>query len=876
MRTLTGLIAAAFVTAGWGCGGEPVDYAPDDALAPAEIRGDSTRWPDIRFADQTEPDLLSLDFGGAPDESDDPGNEVLTPECEPGEGCLFDRCSQNADCLSGWCVGHMGESLCTKTCVLDCPAGFTCKLVSGTQPDAVFICISDFPVLCRPCAASSDCISGAGEPGVCVDYGPDGDYCGGACKADGDCPWGFVCEEVVTVDGVGSQQCVSATGQCPCASHSVELAAWTSCERSSEWGTCKGQRMCSDTGLSDCDAPVPQAEVCNGIDDDCDGNLDEGEGGGAPALCDDGNECTTDSCLGAGGCTSVPQDGAECSDGDPCTQSDECQSGVCKGFAVTCDDNNPCTSDSCDPQGDCQNDPTPGACDDGDDCTLGDACVQGSCVAGIAVNCADNNPCTDDSCDPSGGCLNETNEAPCEDGNPCTVNDLCTKGACVGGADVDCDDGNPCTVDACQAGVGCLFMITDGPCDDQNACTTLDHCSLGVCTSSALVLCDDKNICTTDLCAPDVGCSVVFNEAPCNDNDVCTVDDGCDQGKCVSKSTLKCDDGNQCTVDSCDPELGCDFAPVDMGPPPVASSNSPACEGGDIQLVTDEVAGAEYLWKGPNGFISSLRNPTLAGISAANAGTYQVQVIVNGCPGPKATVDVVVLPASHGVKSFTYTGSAQSWVVPECATKLTVEAYGAQGGYPKSNPSLPGKGGKIQAVVPVTPGTTLYVLVGGEASGQSGGYNGGGNGSGDGQGAFLLYGGGGGGASDIRAGGQALADRILVAGGGGGAGRDGTQPGNNGGGGGGSTGQNGSKSYSGASVGTGGSQNAGGSSGGTLGAGGNGTYTQGGGGGGGYYGGGGASYAGGGGGSSFAAVGSYNIVHTQGVRSGSGEVTLSW
>jgi hypothetical protein len=42
-------------------------------------------------------------------------------------------------------------------------------------------------------------------------------------------------------------------------------------------------------------------EVCNGIDDDCDGTVDNGGG----ALCSDGDGCTADVCTGVGGCSAT-------------------------------------------------------------------------------------------------------------------------------------------------------------------------------------------------------------------------------------------------------------------------------------------------------------------------------------------------------------------------------------------------------------------------------------------------------------------------------------------------------------------------------------------------------------------------------------------
>jgi hypothetical protein len=48
------------------------------------------------------------------------------------------------------------------------------------------------------------------------------------------------------------------------------------------------------------------------------------------------------------------------------------------------------------------------------------------------IVCNDNNPCTNDSCDPASGCVFTNNTATCNDNNPCTVNDTCGGGTCTG------------------------------------------------------------------------------------------------------------------------------------------------------------------------------------------------------------------------------------------------------------------------------------------------------------------------------------------------------------------------------------------------------------------------------------------------------------
>jgi hypothetical protein len=116
-------------------------------------------------------------------------------------------------------------------------------------------------------------------------------------------------------------------------------------------------------------------------------------------------------------------------------------------------------------------------------------------------------------------------------------------------------------------------------------------------------------------------------------------------------------------------------------------------------------------------------------------------------------------------KTFNYTGGAQHFKVPAGVTHITVVALGAHG---TARGSRIVRGGRVHAVIPVTPGERLLVYVGGNASGATGGFNGGGTGGASAYSGSSGYGGGG--ASDVREGGDALSDRILVAGGGGGNG----------------------------------------------------------------------------------------------------------
>ena len=243
--------------------------------------------------------------------------------------------------------------------------------------------------------------------------------------------------------------------------------------------------------------------------------------------------------------------------------------------------------------------------------------------------------------------------------------------------------------------------------------------------------------------------------------------------------------------------------------------------------------------------------------------------------------------------TFNYTGAAQTFLVPAGVTSITVDAFGAQGGgggsFAPGVGGAGGLGGEAQATFSVVPGTNYQINVGGQ---------------GGAIGAGSSLGGGGGGASDLRTGADTLSDRVIVAGGGGGGGGATSAAGGAGGSGGGTTGGDGGGSSCGSGGGGGGTQSAGGAGGtgnlpghpGSLGqggtpfqiGGGSGGFNGGaeggnasiraGGGGGGYYGGGGGddscpASGGGGGGSGFTPGGTGM---TNGVRSGHGQVTITY
>jgi gliding motility-associated-like protein len=65
--------------------------------------------------------------------------------------------------------------------------------------------------------------------------------------------------------------------------------------------------------------------------------------------------------------------------------------------------------------------------------------------------------------------------------------------------------------------------------------------------------------------------------------------------------------------------------------PAFIEHNGPLCEGSTLILSTPTVPGANYLWSGPNGFVSTEQNPTRSLVTAIDSGVYEVRVIVDGC-----------------------------------------------------------------------------------------------------------------------------------------------------------------------------------------------------------------------------------------------------
>ena len=247
--------------------------------------------------------------GGADDVQGGDGNDVIRNR--PGDA--VDGGAGSDTCTGSGCESAPG-SRCSADA--DCAAGQRCLAVTG---------------LCVACLGDPEC--------------RDGSYCNGAescvpatgCQAgtppqvdDGDACTLDACDEAaeqvthVWLDADGDGACddsdacpgdpgKTAAGACGCGVADLD------------------QDVDGFLGCFDCDDGNPgthtgAAEVCDSVDNDCNGVTDEG----TEPECDDGNACTADSCVGLG-CSNVASPA-----GTTCGASGSCDgTGVCVEAGAT-------------------------------------------------------------------------------------------------------------------------------------------------------------------------------------------------------------------------------------------------------------------------------------------------------------------------------------------------------------------------------------------------------------------------------------------------------------------------------------------------------------------------------------------------------------
>lgn len=97
-------------------------------------------------------------------------------------------------------------------------------------------------------------------------------------------------------------------------------------------------------------------------------------------------------------------------------------------------------------------------------------------------------------------------DADCDDACFCNGVEQCVEGVCVAGAD-PCEASACATREGCDEVGGCTFTPNDSACDDGNPCNGTERCDVMTgCRAGPPPTCNDGNICTVDYCDPAVGC----------------------------------------------------------------------------------------------------------------------------------------------------------------------------------------------------------------------------------------------------------------------------------------------------------------------------------------------------------------------------------
>ena len=237
----------------------------------------------------TQPDygpIVNLDIDDSPGDLGD-----VTP---PSIKWLGKECSEHLECSDAGGTGYCtqlapdgGAKVCAAFCEDGCAEGLECVGIRDPESADGFVKVCSAPIQmdCRECTVDQDCLlTSAWCVPVATKFGKPDKRCVQDCaQTGGKCGGGtnYQCTPYQHSQSTKLHVCLPISGSCQCMGGTLtgdtEPTYQKACANTNTFGECKGAQICNpDQGWSECNAETPADDICDGLDNNCNGNVDEG------------------------------------------------------------------------------------------------------------------------------------------------------------------------------------------------------------------------------------------------------------------------------------------------------------------------------------------------------------------------------------------------------------------------------------------------------------------------------------------------------------------------------------------------------------------------------------------------------------------------